>query len=60
MNGYKAFYNGKEIEVHADTLYQAQQKAAKVLKVPPKREYQISVHLCERADGSQVVHVPCF
>lgn len=32
MNGYIAFYKGRQIEVMADTSYQAQQKAAQQLK----------------------------
>ncbi len=58
MNGYKAFYNGKEIEVQADSSYHAQLTAMVVLKVPPKKRHMITVVLCERADGSQVVHSP--
>ena len=56
MNGYVCFYNGKRIEVRAETSYKAQLEAARVLKVPAKRQYQISVTFCERADGSQVTH----
>ena len=57
MNGYKCFYNGKSIEVYADTTYAAQLKAAKILKV--KKTYQVNVVLCER-DGDQVVHTADF
>ena len=56
MNGYKAFFNGKSIEVRAETSYKAQCEAAKVLKVSDKKRYQITVVLCERADGSTVEH----
>jgi len=52
MNGYKAFYRGKTIEVYADTSYAAQQKAATILKV--KKSYEITVVLCEKK-GEQVV-----
>ena len=55
MYGFKAFYNGKSVDVHADTLLQARQKAAELLKVPPKKEYMISVVLCEK-DGQTVNH----
>ena len=54
MNGYKAFYKGKQIELYADTSLQAQQEAAKQLNV--KKSYQVTVILCERADGSTVTH----
>jgi hypothetical protein len=55
-NGYIAFYNGKRIELYSDTLYHAQQEAAKLLKVKPKYEYRIAVHLCEK-DGQPVEYV---
>ena len=46
MNGYKAFYRGKTIEVYADTSYQAQQKAAAQFKA--KKSWEVSVYLCEK------------
>ena len=46
MNGYKAFYRGKSIEVYADTSYQAQQKAATQFKA--KKSWEVSVYLCEK------------
>ena len=55
MNGYKAFYKGKSIEVYADTSYQAQQKASKEFKA--KKEYLVTVVLCEK-DNEQVIHIP--
>ena len=56
MNGYVCFYNGKRVEVYAETSYKAQLQAAALLKVPAKRQHQISVTFCERSDGSEVVH----
>lgn len=55
MNGYKAFYKGKSIEVYADTSYQAQQKAASIFKA--KKSYDVTVVLCEKND-TPVVHIP--
>jgi hypothetical protein len=55
MNGYKAFYKGKSIEVFAETSYQGQQKAAQVFKA--KRSYEVTVILCEK-NGEQVTHSP--
>ena len=52
MNGYKAFYRGKTIEVYADTSYQAQQKAAAQFKA--KKSWEVSVYLCEK-NGEQYV-----
>ena len=61
MNGYKAFYKGKSIEVYAETSFQAQEKAAKQLKA--KKAYEVTVVLCEKdTDGTkpgvQVTHSP--
>ena len=53
MNGYICLYRGKSCEVHADTSYQAQQKAAVVFKA--RKSYEITVHLAEKA-GEQVTH----
>jgi hypothetical protein len=53
MNGYVAFYRGKRHEVHADSSYQAQQKAAQHFKA--KKSYEVTVVLAEK-DGQQVVH----
>lgn len=56
-NGYKAFYKGKQIDVWADTSYQAQLKAAEIFKA--KKSYQVDVILCEK-EGEQVTHTPDF
>lgn len=53
MNGYKAFYKGKTIEVMANSSYEAQQKAAATFKA--KKSYEVNVYLCEKA-GEQVIH----
>ena len=54
MNGYKALYKGKWIEVYANTSYEAQQKASVIFKA--KKSYDVTVILCERANGEQVIH----
>jgi hypothetical protein len=56
LNGYVCFYKGKRLEVFAETIYKAECEAAKQLGVKPKNQYQISVNLCERADGTEVIH----
>jgi hypothetical protein len=53
MNGYVAFYKGKKIEVHANTSYEAQQKAAAVFKA--RKSYEVTVMLAELG-GQAVVH----
>lgn len=59
MNGYIALYNGKKIEVIAETSYKAQVEAARVLNVKEKNRYKISVYLCEK-NGEPVTHVADF
>ena len=54
--GHIAFYKGKKMEVYASSSFVAQQKAAKAFKA--KKSYEVTVVLCERPDGSEVVHVP--
>jgi hypothetical protein len=46
MNGYKAFYKGRTVEVYAETSYKAQQAAAILFKT--KKSYDVTVVLCER------------
>jgi len=47
MNGYKAFYNGKVWNIHAESLYAAKQSAIKVICPPRSKEHMVSVVLCE-------------
>lgn len=54
-NGYICFYNGKKIEVTAQTSYSAQQIAARKMNVPAKKVHMISVKLAEK-DGKPVTH----
>ena len=57
MNGYKAFYNGKELEIYADSLYSAKLKAIELFKPLKSKAHMVSVVLCE-LDDKQVVHIP--
>ena len=57
MNGYKAFYKGKSLEVHAETSLEARDKAAGMFKA--KKAYDVSVVLCEKG-GEQVTHTADF
>lgn len=52
-NGYIAFYKNKQVEVKADSSYQAQQTAAAHFKA--KKSYDVNVMLAEK-DGEQVIH----
>lgn len=53
MNGYVCFYRGKRIEVHAETTFEAQQKAAAQFKA--RKSYEVTVMLAEK-NGEQVTH----
>lgn len=54
MNGYIAFYRGKQLEVFADSSYAAQQKAAALFRA--RKAYEVTVMLAE-LDGKQVAHL---
>ena len=53
MNGYKAFWRGKTVEVTAATSFEAQRKAAELFKA--RKAYEVTVMLCE-VDGATVTH----
>lgn len=55
MNGYKAFYNGKELDVYALSSYAAKCIAVEKFKAPKSKAHLVSVMLCEK-DGVQVTH----
>ena len=57
LNGYIAMYKGKRTEVHAETSYKAQQKAAEFFKA--KKAWEITVVLCESND-KEVIHTADF
>jgi hypothetical protein len=51
VNGYIAFYRGKQTEVYANTTLEAQTKAATFFKA--KQQYEVDVYLAEK-NGDQV------
>ena len=51
MNKYAAFYNGKKIEVEAESSYEASLKAAAIFKA--KAAYRVAIVLMEK-DGKPV------
>ena len=53
MNGYICFYKGKRLEVHADTLLAARDKAAAHFKA--RHAYAVICVLTE-VDGEQVTY----
>ena len=56
MFGYVCFYRSKCIEVYATSSFDAQEKAAKMLKA--KKSWEVTVVLAEKPNGEEVVHVP--
>jgi hypothetical protein len=52
MNGYKAFYRGKTLDVQASTSFEAMSKAAILFKA--KKSYEVTVVLCVK-EGKQVI-----
>lgn len=50
MNTYAYFYNGRQGEIEADSLYQAVQRAREYLRVPKSRRGLLSVLLTHRGD----------
>ena len=55
MNGYVCFFDRKRVEVYANTTLAARDEAARILRVPAKKQYQITVMLAEK-NGETVVH----
>jgi hypothetical protein len=53
MNGYKCFYDRKSVDIYANGLAEAKQKAIAHFKAPRSKQHMISVVLCELA-GQQV------
>ena len=53
MNGYKAFYKNKQLDIYASTSYDAQKQACQLFKA--KKAYEVTVILCEIND-KQVTH----
>jgi hypothetical protein len=53
MNGYKAFYKNKVIDIYANTSYEAQKQASTLFKA--KKSYDVTVVLCE-TNSKPVIH----
>ena len=62
MNGYKAFYKGREIDVYAETSYKAQVKAAGIFKA--RKAYEVQIGLCvlnvNTDQAREVIHAADF
>lgn len=55
MNGYICIFLGKRVEVIANDLWQAKQKAIQALKVPKGKQGLLSIVLAE-VEGNQITH----
>lgn len=58
LYGYTTFYRGEKLEVYATSSYAAQQKAANIFRAG--KVCDVSIFLCERPDGSQLIHTPAL
>lgn len=54
--GYIALFNGQRAEFYAPSLWAAKEQAVKYFRPAKSKAHMVSVHLAERADGSDVVH----
>ena len=53
-NGYLAFFNGKEREIYANSLYEAKQEAIRQFKPKASQRHMVHVYLVEK-DGHQIL-----
>lgn len=59
MNGYKAFYRGRSLEVRAASQLAARDEAARLFGAARNRKYGVSVVLVE-LNGKPVLQSPQF
>lgn len=57
MNGYICLHNRRKIEVYAESLYKAKEKAIEIFKPRRSQRHMVVVRLAEK-DGEQVTHLP--
>lgn len=57
--GFIAMWNNKRVEITQDSslgIYHAKQEAIRMMKVPAKRQYEVSIWLAEK-NGQPVTHI---
>ena len=59
LNGYIAFYDGKQTEIFAEDRFKALEEAKKQFKPPKSKAHMVHVHLAEKG-GEPVVHTPNY
>jgi len=57
LYGYVVDHMGKPHEVYAETLLKAKDKFLADSKIPRSKRHLVSAFLCERPDGTEVIHV---
>lgn len=57
MNGYICFFNGRKVEVYADTVMEAKELAIGHFKPRRSQRHMISIVLAEK-DGEPVTYSP--
>ena len=57
MYGYIALYGDKRHELHAGSLYEAQQQALAYFRPPKSKRHLVTVHLAEDENGETVTQV---
>ena len=60
VKGYIAIFNGKRIDIFAESLYAAKLKAIKKLKPPKSKQHMVTVMLAQNEDGDTITHVADF
>lgn len=56
---YIAFFNGQQVEIEANDLYDAKKKAVKHFKARPSQEHKVHVNLA-KIGNKEIVHVADF
>lgn len=59
-HGYVGFYQNREVDIYASSLYAAKQAAVAHFKPPKSRAHTVHVHLAETPDGKQYKHTADF
>lgn len=55
MNGYIFFFNGKQVEIHADSMLAAKEKAIAHFKPAKSKRHMVHGMIAEK-DGQPVIH----
>jgi hypothetical protein len=56
--GYICLFNGRQWEVYADNMLDAQTQALAYFKPSKSKRHLVSVHVAEKPDGATIVHTP--